>query len=51
MSNQLLAANVNAIANQMQEYKTSGLVVILHNLNSLQHKNQVRRIFTRVSIA
>ena len=41
MPEQLLAANADAIVYQMKEYKNSGLVVILHCLNSFQHKNYV----------
>ena len=41
MPDQLFAANADAIAYQMEEHKTSGLVVILHNLNSFQQKNYV----------
>ena len=36
---QLLAANVDAIAYQMEQYKNSSLVVILHCLNSFHHNN------------
>ena len=39
MPDQLLAANANIIAYQMEEYKNSNLVVILLCLNSFQHKN------------
>ena len=35
----LHAANTNAIAYQMEEYNNSSLVMILHCLNSFQHKN------------
>ena len=38
---QLLETNTNAIAYHMEEYKNSGLVVILHCLNSFQHNNYV----------
>ena len=41
MPDQLLAAKANTIAYQMEEYKNSGLVVILHCLNSFQHKNYI----------
>ena len=38
--NQLLAANVNpVVAYQMEGYRNSGFVVILHYLNSFQHSN------------
>ena len=40
--NQLLAANADAVAYQMEEYKNSGLVVILHCLNSFQYNNYVK---------
>ena len=36
---QLLAANANVIAYQMEEYKNSDFVVILLCFNSFQHKN------------
>ena len=39
--NKLLAANAEAVGYQSEEYKNSGLVVILHNLNSSQHNNYV----------
>ena len=39
--NELLAANADAVAYQMEEYKNSDLVVILHCLNSFQHNNYV----------
>ena len=38
---QLLAANAYAVAYQMENYKTSGFVVILHCLDSFQHNNNV----------
>ena len=38
---QLLAANTDAAAYQMKEYKNSDLVVILHYFNSFQHNNYV----------
>ena len=41
MPDQLLSANADAIAYQMEEHKDSGLVLILHCLNSFQHKNYV----------
>ena len=41
MPNQLLAANADAVANPMEEYKNSGFVVILHCLNSFQHNKYV----------
>ena len=41
MPDQLIAANADLIAYQMEEYKNSDLVVILHCLNSLQNKNYV----------
>ena len=41
MPDQLLSANVDVIAYQMEEHKDSGLVVILHCLSSFQHKNYV----------
>ena len=37
----LACSQSNAIAYQMEKYKNSGLVVILHCLNSFQHKNYV----------
>ena len=46
--NQLLAANVDAVAYQMEEYKNPGFVVILHCLNSFQHINYC--IFTIICI-
>ena len=39
MPDQLLGANAVAGSFQMEEYKNSGLVVILHCLNSFQHNN------------
>ena len=40
--NQLLTANADStFAYQMEEYKNSGLIVILHCLNSFQHNNYV----------
>ena len=36
---QLLPANTNTIAYQMEKYKNSGLFVILHCLNSFQYNN------------
>ena len=41
MPDQLLSANADAIGYQMEEHKDSGLVLILHCLNSFQHKNYV----------
>ena len=38
---QLLAANTDAVAYQMEEHKNSGLVVILHCLSSFQHNHYV----------
>ena len=37
----LLAVNTNASSYQIEEYKNSSLVVILHCLNSFQHYNYV----------
>ena len=37
----MLAANAEAVGYQMEEYKNSGLVVILLCLNSFQHRNYV----------
>ena len=34
---ELIAANTDAIAYHIEEYKNSGLVVILHCLNSFEH--------------
>ena len=39
--NKLIAANAETVGHQMEEYKNSGLVVILHNFNSSQHNNYV----------
>ena len=39
VADQLLAASANTVAYQMEEYKNPSLVVILHCLNSFQHKN------------
>ena len=41
LPNQLLPANADAISHQMEEYKNSGLVVILHCMNNFQHNNYV----------
>ena len=41
MHDQLLAANAVAGSYQMEEYKNSGLAVILHCLNNFQHDNYV----------
>ena len=38
---QFLAARANTSAYQMEEYKNSSLVVILHCLNSFQHNKYV----------
>ena len=38
---QLLAANTDAVAYQMEEHEYSGLVVILHCLNSFQSNSCV----------
>ena len=48
--NQLLTANADStFAYQMEEYKNSGLIVILHCLNSLTQ--QLCGIFTIICIA
>ena len=39
--NQLITANAETVGHQMEEYKNSGLVAILHNLNSSQQNNYV----------
>ena len=44
---QLLETNTIAIAYHMEEYRNSGLVVILHCLNSFQHKNYVIYVLLR----
>ena len=41
MPDHLLSANANAGSYQMEEYENSGLVVILHCLNSFLHSNYV----------
>ena len=41
MPNQLLAANIVNVAYQIEEYKNSGLIVILDCLNGFQHNNYV----------
>ena len=41
MPDQLLAANADAVAYQLEECKNSGFFVILHSLNSFQHSNLV----------
>ena len=41
MPDQLLVANVDPVAYQMEGYKNSGLVVILQCLNSFQHNKYV----------
>ena len=38
---QLLAAHADTVAYQIEEYKISGLVVILHCLNGFQHNSYV----------
>ena len=40
-ADQLLAANVDTVAYQIEEYKNSGLAVILHCLNGFQYNNYV----------
>ena len=47
MLDQLLETNTIAIAYHMEEYRNSGLVVILHCLNSFQHKNYVIYVLLR----
>ena len=38
---QLFAANIGNVAYQIEEYKNSGLIVILDCLNGFQHNNYV----------
>ena len=38
---ELLAVNANTVSYQIEEYKNSSFIVILHSLNSFQHYNYV----------
>ena len=45
---ELIAANADAIAYHIEEYKNSGLVVILHCLNSFEHSSCVAFLLLHV---